>query len=334
MADVVKIMTYNVENLFDTEDDPGKEDETYLPLALKKGEIKSRCKTLKKHYYVDECLTLDWSNDLLDKKMQRLSDVVLQVNNGKGPDILILEEVENKNVLEKWRNSYLKPAGYSEAILIEGKDDRGIDVAMLTRLPLEGEAKLHDIDFTIPEDEKSKHFKSRGILQTRLKLSDGTILNVFGGHFPSQGSTTPYRERAILKMNELKKTIPDNELAVAGGDFNITVDEDRKHGLYNKQLASEWKVSHMIGCHDCKGTEYYPRNREWSFLDALLFHPKLTDSKSAWQVNVDSIQVPQESKYQWSRFGTPARFNNGKSKTGVSDHWPVYAELVLMKKTN
>lgn len=329
----VSVMTYNVENLFDTQDDEGKEDETYLPLSMKKqGIIRSRCKSLRTRYYVDECLNMDWSESMLDKKMHRITDVVMQVNEGRGPDILILQEVENKNVLNIWKQKYLAKAEYGEPIIIEGKDERGIDVAILTRLKEVAPAKLHDIDFTNSFEEKSKYFKSRGILQAKLGLPDGAVLNVFANHFPSQGNPRPYREKAVARLNELKKGLPSGELAIAGGDFNITSQEDREGGLYSKHLGTEWVISHIVGCHDCKGTEYFHKKREWSFFDALLFNPQFVDKKSQWQLDPDSIYIPLESKYQVSRHGTPSRFNQGTSKSGVSDHWPIYAEIYLNKK--
>ena len=57
--------------------------------------------------------------------MKNLSEVILY----KSPDILILQEVENIDVLEQLQKKYLLSSGYNHARLVEGKDKRGIDVA-------------------------------------------------------------------------------------------------------------------------------------------------------------------------------------------------------------
>ena len=68
-----------------------------------------------------------------------LADTIRQVNGGRGADIIALQEVENVAILERLRTEYLADLGYLPAILVEGTDTRGIDVAFLSRLPLAGE---------------------------------------------------------------------------------------------------------------------------------------------------------------------------------------------------
>ena len=58
---VITLMTFNVENLFDTEDDPGKDDYTYLPLAQKQtDEHKKKCAGIAVDRWRDQCLNWDW----------------------------------------------------------------------------------------------------------------------------------------------------------------------------------------------------------------------------------------------------------------------------------
>ena len=87
----------------------------------------------------DECLYLDWSDAALDFKLGVLAATIRQVNDGRGADIIALQEVENVAVLERLRSEYLGDLGYLPAILVEGTDTRGIDVAFLSKLPLLGE---------------------------------------------------------------------------------------------------------------------------------------------------------------------------------------------------
>ena len=186
------VMTYNVENLFDNMDDPGKDDETYLPLSAKKtARHRAKCQQASRDYWVKQCLEVDWSDSKIKRKLGRLADVILQVKEGRGPDVLILQEVENLNILERLRLNHLQAAGYKKSILIEGPDKRGIDVAMLSRLPLKAEPKLHEVLLTKIDKKSGKELPARptrGILEARFELPDGKPLTVFGVHFPSPHS--------------------------------------------------------------------------------------------------------------------------------------------------
>ncbi|MCB9024904.1 MAG: endonuclease/exonuclease/phosphatase family protein [Bdellovibrionaceae bacterium] len=328
--EAISVMAYNMENLFDTQHDDGTEDHTYLPSSQKTSESHKRiCNNIRHGKYRDECLNMDWNENVLNRKMQRLSDVVLQVNKGKGPDILIVEEVENLRVLKMLNEKFLKAANYQTVVLIEGFDKRGIDVGLLSRLPQYKEAQLHKIPYKGKNDEDQEWMdRSRGILQVNLLLPDKTKLSVFGIHFPSGSNPTYWRQQSAAYLNQLMKTLPSDVLAVAGGDFNINASEDSSHKLYQKDLGEDWMVSHLIGCYRCRGTNYYHTKREWSFLDALLFHKNLDpkNGSSNWVVDPGSVGIPNYSVYQKNRFMSPARFEEN-SPVGVSDHWPIYGVI-------
>src|SRR5690606_7311249 len=118
--------------------------ETYLPLADKSSpKHRTKCHGTSNDYYKQQCLEVDWNDKKIEMKLKRVADVIMQ--EGTAPDILIMEEVENLNILERLRANHLAKAGYKEAILIEGPDERGIDVAMLSKLPLASPPKLHEI---------------------------------------------------------------------------------------------------------------------------------------------------------------------------------------------
>jgi endonuclease/exonuclease/phosphatase family metal-dependent hydrolase len=326
----VSVMTYNVENLFDTLKDEGKNDYAFLPKAEKDRSAKLRagCDTMTTDYYRKECLELDWNKDVLEEKLERLKDTILS-SNGVGPDILILQEVENMNVL-KMLQAKLDKKVYRTAVLIEGDDSRGIDVAVLSKFPLGGRSKLHRIEFTKnPKDPKWKLPKTRGILEVSLKLPMGGRVVVLGFHFPSQSNPSWQRLDAVNMLNKILNSKGRKEMVIAGGDSNITQYENDTMGLQTELMAKFWGVSHLIGCATCVGTEVY--RSEWSFLDVLLFNGNLGDAGHGHiRLRPSTIRVVDNGKYQMSSKGYPARFDY-KSSIGVADHLPVYAEMVLRK---
>lgn len=326
----VSAMTFNVENLFDVDDDPNTSDETFLPAMVKATDImRNTCFTRNDNpRYREECLKKDWSVSILDRKFSRLTDVVAQVNNGSGPDILILQEIENRAVLELWRDGYLYKMHYQTISHVEGPDERGIDTAVLSRLPLLSPPMLHEINLASPANTNPR--PTRGILETHLRLPNGDRLVVFAVHFPSQGAPTELRKIAVEKLIELAAKVPAGSQVLMGGDFNITGKEDWKHKYYSKTLK-DFTVSHLVGCNDCVGTIYFPPEKTWSFFDVLMVPNAMTNGSSNWQLNKESIRLVNSSVYQTNRWGSPARFGNGKGSVGVSDHWPLYAEIVLAK---
>jgi endonuclease/exonuclease/phosphatase family metal-dependent hydrolase len=327
-ANQISIMAYNVENLFDTENDPDKDDDTYLPLAKKQNDAhRAKCAKIDVEFWRNDCLNVDWNEDVLKIKMERLAHVVKSINAGRGPDILILEEVENIGILNRFNKEYLGESGYVTAVLLEGKDDRGIDQAILSRLPLKGAASNYPLPLVaVPGKESRKDpALTRGLLHAVLVLPDGSPLNVFAVHFPSGDSGHPYRAQAIKFLNEKRASLPADQMSVVGGDFNINSKEEAQHSMYAGKLGSDWLVSHLIGCKGCEGTHYYSRGQSWSFLDALLFSKNLdpVSGTAPWKVDPQSITIPMESRYQTHTDGRPARFSHDSS-TGVADHLPVF----------
>lgn len=304
----VKIMTYNLENLFDIINDPKKNDETYLPLNKKN---KKNCYKAKKPHWIRECLNTNWTEFNLKEKMRRLSSVI----NSYKPDLLFVQEVENLKLLKRFNKDHL---GFKHVFLIESPDKRGIDVGILTNL----EKNLKKIPkLNLPTDKTLKK-PSRGMLEVSLLLPNDEELTVFALHLPSQGSPTSFREQAITELNQIYKETPG--LKIAAGDFNITKKEDR---LYKENLSRWWLVSHQLGCKSCKGSYYYHPKRSWSFFDAILFSKNFNGK--TWSVDNESIKVFNELELQNNKFGSPKKFYGGKEPTGISDHWPVVAKIYL-----
>ena len=177
-------MTFHVENLFDARHDVEKDDRTYLPRELKTNvnHIES-CQRIRVQRWRDQCLYWDWSDTIVDQKLKGLAEVIKQVDGGRGPDIVALQEVENISILERLREQHLAGLGYQPGILLEGKDRRGIDVAFLSRLPMLS-VELHSIDF--PHSQRSRIGDTRPILEAKFRLPSEGYITGFNVNFPAQ----------------------------------------------------------------------------------------------------------------------------------------------------
>lgn len=328
-------MTYNVENLFDTVDDDDRNDETFLPIEKKQNEAhKELCRKNNgtNERYLKECLEFDWSEELLSLKVNRIAEVILSVNDGNGPDVLIVEEVENINAL-RILNRALGDKAYPTEVLLEGPDVRGIDVGMLSRFPLKN-AELHAIPL-VEYDLASR--PTRSILQADYELPGGDILTAFGVHFPSPGHKNSERVLAFSVLKEAFHHLPDNRMVVAGGDFNITSENDDKTNIIDFEMGRDFMASHKVGCGDCQGTSYFHYTDEkyrWSFLDIIFASNNMEPGKATapYELDKSSIFVAKDVAFQSDNRGQPQRFFSWEwdAPRGVSDHWPVV--LTLVKK--
>jgi len=314
----VTIMTFNVENLFDNSDDPGKDDKAYLPIENKQSAAHiAECEEIEVNSWRDDCLHMDWSDAVVAHKLSVLAATILQLNNGHGADVIAFQEVENVAILDRLRLEYLADANYGPAILIEGGDARGIDVAFLSRLPLLGAAKLHPMFI---EGFAARVGDTRGILQASFELPDGSVLTGFSVHFPAPYHPTEMRVAAYEHLNELRSKLPAEHNVFAAGDFNTTSSENQREDLLGRFARPLWTLAHD-SCAGCPGTHYNGRDERWSFLDMILYSPARGE-KATWIIRADSVQIANRTAAQVQPPGIPLRYNAAKM-VGVSDHWPL-----------
>jgi endonuclease/exonuclease/phosphatase family metal-dependent hydrolase len=319
----ISIMAFNVENLFDTQDDPGKNDATYLPAAIKSEPAHiAACNLIEVERWREDCLYLDWNEQALQFKLQQLAATILAYNDGRGPDIIALQEVENFSVLDRLRREYLGDAEYQEPVLIEGRDARGIDVAFLTRLPLVDEPELHPLDMSAIPDRAQD---TRGMLEASFELPDGTVMTGFSVHFPAPYHPIELRWTAYEQLNRLRANVPTDRVVFAAGDFNTPKREMEDTPIMDEMVRPYWTVVHEVGCDGCKGTNYWSRGASWSFLDMILVSAA---PGSRWLLDVDSVEVVTMYPDQLNDDGTPKRFDL-EAREGVSDHLPIAASLEL-----
>jgi len=324
----ISIMTFNVGNLFDSRHDIGKNDYTYLPLKDKKlFGYHSRCASIHVKKWRRECFSLDWNEQTVVAKIHQLTQVIRQYDAGQGPDILILQEVENLSILNRLK-SQLDKSSYQTSLLLEGPDERGIDVAILSKFPLIKSAKLHIIPFKQPSSRtrvgRSARI-TRGILEAHLEPFSGEKLVLFAMHFPSPFHPKWMRKQALLFLNDLSQRYSHHEKVIAAGDVNIIPEESNE--LLRGIMGKDWLVSHFIGCYECIGSHYYARKDSWSFLD-MIFVLKKAISNGTMKIFRESIQVFRPSKQQIDRHGHPRSFDPS-SLQGVSDHWPIVMKFSI-----
>ena len=305
------VMTLNVNNLFDVFDDPYKDDKAYLPIELKKSKQHiDSCMKIRVNSWKNECLNLDWDKDTKDAKLKNIvKDIVAYDKDG--PDILALQEVENENILEQLFN-LLKPFGYVDFELIESRDYRGIDNAIIAKYKILN-SKLHYIKFSGEFEDKD----TRPILDTTININNNK-LKVYNVHFPAGYHDVSMR---IDSLDKLKGLVNQHSMpSVALGDFNVNIEEDSQLYIYKDQ-EDVWEVAHLRGCDKCKGTYYYSYGKSWSFLDTIF----LSQNRNINYIpNTIKLHITDQNAYKDT--GKPIRFNPIK-KTGVSDHLPMVAKI-------
>ena len=167
-SDEYSVMTLNVENLFDTKDDLKKNDKAFLPIEQKQSKKhKESCLKIRVSSWKNECLYLDWNIETKDAKLKNLVDYILLFENGA--DIIALQEVENNNILNQLYK-LLEPYGYIDFVLLEGKDYRGIDNAIISKFKIH-DSKLHYIKFSGDNSNKD----SRPILDVTINVNNKKI---------------------------------------------------------------------------------------------------------------------------------------------------------------
>jgi Endonuclease/Exonuclease/phosphatase family len=138
-TDEISVMTFNVENMFDNIHNEGVGDYAYLPFAMKNTpEVQIFCKAMDKGFYREECFNKNWDNDAVEFKLSQVAKIISYVDNGTGPDNLLLSEVENENILKQLVHKYLAPMGYKTVAILKGPDTRGINTAFISKFPLVG----------------------------------------------------------------------------------------------------------------------------------------------------------------------------------------------------
>lgn len=316
-AKTLKVMQYNVENFFDTKFDSGTSDYTYLPLTVKKTlpNHSKLCKQMGSQNFVRECLNLDWNELKFNHKAQNVAKVIRSFDTTEsGADIVILQEVENLNVLDAIIAQGLSNLGYVSKVLIDGDDDRGIDVAVISKFPVIS-AERHPILIN------GTRLDTRGILEVHLNV-DGKKVVVFANHWPSQSNPTAQRVASAEVLSERAESV-NADLIIAAGDFNTLSSESPYPFNSLKNFDDAEAEARRLGVKMNGGTHYY--QGEWSSLDHIFIHRNstMTSNFQKFQILDRSFLLRKDSR---SGDMIPYRSNHQNGE-GFSDHLPMGMEF-------
>lgn len=318
----LRFATYNVENLFDTENDVANpKDDEFIP----EGKYK-------------------WDNIKYKKKLKNLAKAITSFGQGEGPAIIGLCEIENRKVLEDLtQHTSLKDEDY-QIIHKDSPDYRGIDVAIIYREDEVTPIKKEWIKVPLGEENGT-----RDILCVKFKLKNGTTLTIIESHWPSKkgNDNESYWKREKVaqiikeKINQIYAKDSKANLIVAG-DFNCTPEEDvvkQQLGVYNPTDKVEpqklYNLMNRYYSNDQIGTIRY--KNKWMIFDQMIVNGNLLNkTKNSIFTLAGSAQIyHDENLIYTNRNGDPApnrSFLGSKFIKGYSDHLPVTLDIYLKEK--
>jgi predicted extracellular nuclease len=307
------VVSYNVENLFDTVDDPKIPDEEFLPESEKK-----------------------WDNERYQKKLNDIAKVISEINPKELPEIVGLVEIENHAVLEDLiRTEMLKDRGYA-IIHEESPDYRGIDVALIYRKDAFTELMHETLPITFPDDPE---FKTRDILHVTGKIRNKTV-HIFVNHWPSRiGGDDKTEPKRVLAATVLKNKV--DQILAADSKARIIIMGDMNDEPVNKSLKetlgaaspdSGSKLVNLMMPDDVKGLGTYFYSGNWNMLDNLVVSEPVLNSRGMKVETGKGYIFSNDWMIFTNKTGdkTPNRsYVGNKYVAGVSDHFPVYFKMIV-----
>ena len=315
-----QIAFWNLENLFDIDGSPHRDDKIKRAIG---DDIKG------------------WTQALLDRKISRLASVISWMNSGDGPDILGVSEIENEYVMKLLVQKITSPGRNYKIAHHNSKDKRGIDVGFI-------------YDYNLFRAEKKfDHFvmrrnATRDLLQVNFRSKNGKLFVIVCNHWPSRsgaGAAASAAYRAIAGETlayfheRIMEEQPKDTPVLALGDFN---DEPFDLSLTDFALSSRSQTK-VVNAHDwyffnlmwplvgkSLGT-YYFENLPIVF-DQFLANKNLIVTDSPMRVIPDSVEIIQfPDMVAAGDYPRPIPFGGmGKdvNENGFSDHFPIAVKVV------
>lgn len=316
---------YNLENLFDTEDDPVTFDDDRTP----KG---------KDH----------WTQNVYTHKVKNMAKVISEIGielTKNSPVIIGVAEVENRKVLEDLANeNSLKTKDYG-IVHFDSPDRRGIDVALLYQKKLFKVKSSKNHTLLLYNQDTNARVYTRDQLLVSGYL-DGDLIHIIVNHWPSRRGGEARSRYKREKAATLNKKIIDSLFSIdpyakiiTMGDLN----DNPNNTSVKKILGAKSSKKEVIikGLYNPmaklvkKGIGSLAWQDRWSLFDQIIVSKSLLDKEySSYQYYKAGIYnapylITPNGKYK----GYPFRsFSNGSYTKGYSDHFPVYITLIKQKK--
>ena len=318
---------YNLENLFDVENDTLINDEASPIMEMKE----------------------ENREVVYQKKVANMAKVISEIGLAESkntPVILGVAEVENRKVLEDLTQTELLKDRNYEIIHYDSPDKRGIDVALLYQ-PDYFTPTHHETFELRLWDEEGKRIYTRDQLLVSGYL-DGEMVHVIVNHWPSrrggEEASSHKREKAAFLntqiIEKVRETDPEAKIIIMG-DFN----DDPTNNSFKKVLKTKERKADVKEGDIYNPTEDMFRRGEntlvyrdnINFFDQILFtSPLLSDGRDYNTFKMFKVIVfnPQYLTTQTGKYkGYPFRsFSGSNFIGGYSDHYPIYMYLIREKK--
>ena len=314
------IAFYNVENLFDIENDSLTFDDDRTPEGK-----------------------YQWTQERYARKLENISQVLAQIGktvSGSSPDIIGLCEVENRKVIEDLihhRNLLGKNYGI---VHFDSPDQRGIDVALLYKKSSFIPSSFQSRRLLLFDDLGERDYTRDQLVVGGVM--DGEEFHFIVNHWPSRrggaSKSNPLRIRAALLNKRIIDSIQKlnvNAKIISMGDLN----DDPRDDSLKKILKTKGKVNQLDSISLFNPMEKLYRNGigslayrdKWNLFDQFFMTPNILDDTkqtlSYWKAGIFAPTFIQTSEGKYK--GYPLRTYSGGSYTaGYSDHFPVYLFLI------
>jgi endonuclease/exonuclease/phosphatase family metal-dependent hydrolase len=273
--------------------------------------------------------------EMLRLKLTKLTEALLQMNHGKGPDILAVVEVESMRAAEllQWAlNTRLADPAlhYQNVLMKEVSSGRHIAPAIITRLP-------------VVRDRTRLLASRQRILEGRVVV-DGHELIVLASHWTSrlreenQKGRLDYADKLYGQASAIYRANPDADFLICG-DFNDTPQDvsvsERLHANAAARPAStpagKLQLLNLFADKDPAVYGTHNHNGRWYIFDQLVVSPGMLDG-AGWSCDPASTQTVKLTR-PGDRNARPWRFGGEKETAprGYSDHFPVTVRLRVMR---
>lgn len=280
----LRIVSYNVENLFDTQHDTLKNDSSFLPDGM--------------HH---------WTYRRYQTKIDRIAQVLVNIGGWESVPLVGLCEVENARCLRhlcyKLRRFHYKYVHY------DSPDERGVDVALLydsTRISI---LNSQAIPLMLEND------RTRDILYVSALYELRDTVHVMLCHLPSQlggASSSDWKRqhaKSLLQshIDSILLLQPSANIVLMG-DMN-TLPQDDLNAMTNLMLPIQ---KSGLGTHKYQGI--------WTCLDQFYVSPSLV---SRAQTTIFSPPWLLEEDTKYLDFKPRRTYVGFRYNDGYSDHLPI-----------